>query len=144
MERRIQLYGLLTLLAVAFLGTWIYFVPPFGKTIERCAELHDARLGDFYVVAVYDQLGSVAFFHRDAAGEWLSFYLDHDALRWRNVSLRLDGNRIVVSHDGHAEAEYHCVDGTFTHHYQQISYSRQEGLEGGKRALAMFGFGIER
>jgi hypothetical protein len=138
MKRRVLIRIAITLPLAGILGCCAYYLRPPSGTVERCAELHDGELGDFYVVAAYDGLGSVAFFRRDLQGVWSSFYLDHDALRWRNVGLERHGMQVRVKHEGHVEAEYDCVQGHFLHVRRQHRYTRQEGIDDGKSRVATF------
>ncbi len=61
---------------------------------------------------------TVAFWFRQPGGDWGWCYIDHEASRWRNASLRHDvpGQSVQVLRDGTLEAELYLERSTFALH----------------------------
>ena len=146
MKRNALVVGLMMLMAVGILASFFLSTPKKGA-VETLSKLHDSKLGSVYVLGRYDGFlngWDVAFFHQDGQAQWLGYYLAHEARYWRQVSLHVDENHIIVNQGNKKVAEYDAQSGMFTHKLQAVTYSKKDGLDGGREVSKWDLLGTQR
>ena len=76
----------------------------------------------------------VSFLYRHDGERWYGYYLAHESGPWRNVTLQSTEGHIEVRKDEDLVAVFNLETRTFRHILQGITYSRDDGIEGGTRS----------
>lgn len=76
----------------------------------------------------------VSFLYRHDGERWYGYYLAHESGPWRNVTLQPTEGHIEVRRGEELVAFFDLETRTFKHILQGVTYSRDEGLEGGTRS----------
>lgn len=126
------------MLATVFCVVYAACRPQEGKW-QTLAELTDS-FGGRSVVAQehYDWVEGwqVAFLRVETNGTVYGFYLTNESDRWRNVhATESDGIVRVYKHD-EVVGLFVISQGTFFNRIQSHTYTKEEGLEGGKNKTA--------